>query len=115
MTTIKANRITISFTQKAPNYNGEMIETSQEYSPVWQFTQKGQPIGYLVGYENNYDAFYAGVHDFIDVNGFTEDFEITTGYNGSEEWTKEEFQKLIDDHIQAYGNTVPPEILELVT
>jgi hypothetical protein len=112
--TIKANRISISFTEKTPNYDGTYTETLQEYSPVWQFTQKGQPIGYLVQYENTYDAFYSGVHDFIDVNEFTEDIFCKTEYNGSEEWTKEEFQKLIDDHIQAYGNTVPPEILELV-
>ena len=110
MTTIKANRIAISFIEKTPNYDGTYTETLQEYSPVWEFPGGG----YLVQYEDTYDAFYADKHDFIDINEFTEDFAFTTAFHGTEEWTKDEFQEKIDDHIKCYGDSVPQEILDLV-
>ena len=112
MANVKANLITISFLEKTPNYQdpqGEYIETLREY-PAYEFPDRG----YLVEYENAYDAFYSYLYEFVDVNEFTEGVVFHEEFHEIVEWTKEEFQEIIDNHLQAYGDTVPPKILALV-
>ena len=107
MATIKGNQIKISLTESTYGADREVI-----YSPVWEILgEQSEVLGYLVEYDNTYDAFYKDIHEFIDEipkDGYT----VTK--TGDQDWTEQEFASIINDHIECYGDDVPEEITNLV-
>ena len=107
MTVIKANQVKISLTEST--YEGEREIT---YSPVWEILGgEGEVLGYLVEYDNTYDAFYKHIHDFVDE--IPKD-DYTATKTGDQEWTERQFAAIINDHIECYGDDIPKEITDLV-